>query len=150
MTRVDLSKEQCSALAEYLRGVLNSGVGSGCFEKIEMLVTFYHALKSAEDLSEVSAPPIAPEPTKPVASRSGAAEAAEFKRRTLARLEAYRGTSGLTGFTPLAELCDEVDGKAVTPEMLRRMLDCERFPVAVWRAVAAALDEIDKKGRAEL
>lgn len=72
-------------------------------------------------------------------------EAAELKRATLARLEAYRLRAGLVSFTPLAELCDEVDGKAVTPEMLGRMLRRERFPVAVWRSVAAALDKMDKK-----
>lgn len=146
VTRVDLTKEQCSELASYLRGILNGGMGAGCFGKIEMLVMAYRALTSAEDLSEVSAPPIPPpEPAKPTAPRSGAAEAAELKRQALARLEAYRRTDGLTSFTPLAELCDEVDGKAVTPEMLGRMLGRERFPVTVWRAVAAALDKMEKK-----
>ncbi len=146
VTRVDLTKEQCSDLASYLRGVLNGGMGAGCFGKIEMLVMAYRALVSAEDLSEVSAPPIPPpEPAKPAVPRSGAAEAAELKRRTLARLEVYRRADGLTSFTPLAELCDEVDGKVITPEMLGRMLGRERFPVTVWRAVAAALDKIEKR-----
>ena len=48
-------------------------------------------------------------------------------------------------FTPLAEMCDEVDGKAVMPEMLGRMLNRERFPVAVWRSVVAALDKMERK-----
>lgn len=91
-----------------------------------------------------------PEPVKSAApstiSRSGAAEAAEFKRATLARLEAYRGRgAGLVSFTPLAELCAPVDGKAVTPEMLGRMLSRERFPVTVCRSVAAALDKMEQK-----
>ena len=60
VTRVDLTKEQCSELASYLRGILNGGMGAGCFGKIEMLVMAYRALTSAEDLSEVSAPPIPP------------------------------------------------------------------------------------------
>lgn len=150
MTRVDLTKEQCSDLASYLRGVLNGGMGAGCFGKIEMLVIAYRALVSAEDLSEVSAPPIPPpEPGKPAVlsavPRSGAAEAAELKRRTLVRLEVYRRADGLTSFTPLAELCDEVDGKVITPEMLGRMLGRERFPVTIWRAVAAALDKMEKR-----
>ncbi len=38
-----------------------------------------------------------------------------------------------------------MDGKAVTPEMLGRMLGRERFPVTVWRVVAAALDKMNKK-----
>ena len=91
-----------------------------------------------------------PDPVKSAASaaapRGGAAEAAEFKRATLTRLEAYRGRgAGLVSFTPLAELCAPVDGKAVTPEMLGRMLSRERFPVAVWRSVAAALDRMEKR-----
>ncbi len=150
MTRVDLTRAQCAELANYLRGVLNNGMGAGSFDKIEMLVIAYRALVSAEDLSEVSAPPIPPpEPAKPAAPRSGAAEAAELKRQTLARLEVYRRTDGLTSFTPLAELCDEVDGKSVTPEMLGRMLGRERFPVTIWRAVAAALDKMERKKGAD-
>lgn len=51
---------------------------------------------------------------------------------------------------PLAALCGSAEGKAVTPEMLGRMLNRERFSVAVWREVAAALDKMEaKKGAAE-
>lgn len=150
MTRVDLTRAQCAELANYLRGILNNGMGAGSFDKIEMLVLARRALAAAEELPEVSVPPIPPpEPAKPAPPstipRSGAAEAAEFKRQTLARLEAYRRTDGLTSFTHLAELCDEVDGKAVTSEMLGRMLSRERFSVTVWRAVAAALDKMERK-----
>lgn len=150
MTRVDLTKAQCTELANYLFGVLDKGMGVGHADWTEMLVLARRALAAAEELPEVSVPPIPPpEPAKPAPPstipRSGAAEAAEFKRQTLARLEAYRRTDGLTSFTPLAELCDEVDGKAVTPEMLGRMLGRERFPVTVWRAVAAALDKMERK-----
>lgn len=150
MTRVDLTKAQCAELANYLRGILNNGMGAGSFDKIEMLVLARRALAAAEDLQEVSVPSIPPpEPANPAPPstipRSGAAEAAELKRQTLARLEVYRRTDGLTSFTPLAELCDEVDGKAVTPEMLGRMLSRERFPVTVWRSVAAALDKMERK-----
>ena len=151
MTRVDLTKAQCAELANYLRGILNKGMGVGSFDKIEMLVLARRALAAAEELPEVSVPPIPPpEPVKSAApstiSRSGAAEAAELKRATLARLEAYRGRgAGLVSFTPLAELCAPVDGKAVTPEMLGRMLSRKRFPVTVWRAVDAALDKMERK-----
>ena len=150
MTRVDLTKAQCAELANYLRGVLNNGMGAGSFDKIEMLVLARRALAAAEELPEVSVPPIPPpEAAKPAPPstipRSGAAEVAELKRQTLARLEAYRRTDGLTSFTSLAELCDEVDGKTVTPEMLGRMRGRERFPVTVWRAVAAALDKMERK-----
>lgn len=128
VTRVDLTKAQCAELANYLRGILNNGMGAGSFDKIEMLVLARRALAAAEELPEVSVHPIPPpEPAKPAPpstiSRSGAAEA--------------------------AELCDEVDGKAVTPEMLGRMLGRERFPVTVWREVAAALDKMERKKGAD-
>lgn len=151
MTRVDLTKAQCTELANYLFGVLDRGMGAGHVDWIEMLVLARRALAAAEELPGVSVPLIPPpEPVKSAApstiSRSGAAEAAELKRATLARLEAYRGRgAGLVSFTPLAELCAPVDGKAVTPEMLGRMLSRERFPVAVWRSVAAALDKMEQK-----
>ena len=151
MTRVDLTKAQCTELANYLFGVLDRGMGAGHVDWIEMLVLARRALAAAEELPEVSVPLIPPpEPVKSdesaAAPRSGAAEAAEFKRATLTRLEAYRGRgAGLVSFTPLAELCAPVDGKAVTPEMLGRMLNRERFPVAVWRSVAAALDKMEQK-----
>ena len=151
MTRVDLTKAQCTELANYLFGVLDKGMGVGHADWIEMLVLARRALAAAEELPEVSVPLIPPpDPVKSAApstiSRSGAAEAAELKWATLARLEAYRGRgAGLVSFTPLAELCAPVDGKAVTPEMLGRMLSRERFPVTVWRAVAAALDKMEQK-----
>lgn len=150
MTRVDLTVQQCRALGEYLRNRVDRGMGFG-YDEIELLVLSCRALLAVRDVPVVCerpAPP--PEPVKSAAPsaapRGGAAEAAEFKRATLARLEAYRGRgAGLVSFTPLAELCDEVDSKAVTPEMLGRMLNRERFPVAVWRSVAAALDNMERK-----
>ena len=60
VTRVDLTKAQCAELANYLRGVLNNGMGSGSFDKIEMLVLARRALAAAEELPEASAPPMPP------------------------------------------------------------------------------------------
>lgn len=150
MTRVDLTVQQCRALGEYLRRTVDRGMDSG-YDEIELLVLSCRALLAVKDVPVVCERPVPPpEPVKPAAPptapRGGAAEAAEFKRATLARLEMYRGRgAGLVSFTPLAERCDEVDGKAVTPEMLGRMLNRERFPVAVWRSVAAALDRMEKR-----
>lgn len=150
MTRVDLTVQQCRALGEYLRNRVDRGMGFG-YDEIELLVLSCRALLAVGDTPVVCERPTPPpDPVKSVASaaapRGGAAEAAEFKRTTLTRLEAYRGRgAGLVSFTPLAELCDEVDSKAVTPEMLGRMLNRERFPVAVWRSVAAALDKMEQK-----
>lgn len=151
MTRVDLTVQQYRALGEYLRRTVDRGMDSG-YDEIELLVLSCRALLAVKDVPVVCERPVPPpDPVKSVApasaARSGAAEAAEFKRATLARLEAYRGReAGLVSFTPLAERCAPVDGKPVTPEMLGRMLNRERFPVAVWRSVAAALDGIDSGG----
>lgn len=152
MTRIDLTKEQCSALAEYLRGLLNNGMGAGCFGKIEMLVLAYRALQAAEEIPEGSAPPVPPPkaPRRPrsdadEASASPASEAAQLKRVTLERLTAYRQRDGLASLGPLAALCGKVDGKAISAEMLARMLNRERFPVTIWREVALALDKAEKK-----
>lgn len=152
MTIVDMTKEQCAELANYLRSILNKGMGAGCFDKMEMLVLARRALAAAEELPERVRSP-APPPTSMDSSsdspraRGGAAEAAEFKRATLARLEAYRRTGGLGSFTPLAVRCKDVDGKPLTPELLGRMLNRERFPIGIWRSVAAALDGLEwKKG----
>lgn len=60
MTRIDLTKAQCAELANYLRGILNNGMGAGSFDKIEMLVLARRALAAAEELPEVSVPPIPP------------------------------------------------------------------------------------------
>ena len=151
MTRVDLTVQQCRALGEYLRRTVDRGMDSG-YDEIELLVLSCRALLAVSDVPVVCERPTSPppDPVKSAASaaapRGGAAEAAELKRATLARLEAYRGRgAGLVSFTPLAELCAPVDGEAVTPEMLGRMLSRERFPVAVWRSVAAALDKMERK-----
>lgn len=52
MTIVDMTKAQCAELANYLRAILNNGMGAGCFDKMEMLVLARLALESAEDLPE--------------------------------------------------------------------------------------------------
>lgn len=96
MTRVDLTKAQCAELANYLRGVLNNGMGAGSFDKIEMLVLGRRALAAAEELPEApSAAAHAPaarrrQPEDASAAGSPASEAAQLKRDTLERLTAYR------------------------------------------------------------
>lgn len=151
MTIVDLTKAQCAELANYLRGILNNGMGAGSFDKIEMLVLARRALAAAEELPEV--PSVASH--APAAQRqrpSGASvvgspnsEAAQLKRDTLERLTAYRQKDGLNGLAPLAAACGKVDEKVISVELLARMLNRERFPVAIWREVAAALDKMERK-----
>lgn len=156
MTRVDLSKTQCAELANYLRGILNNGMGAGSFGKIEMLVLAYRALSAAEEIPEESAPPVPPPkaPRRPrgdadEASATPASEAAQLKRVTLERLTAYRQKDGLNSLAPLAAACGKVDGKVISAELLARMLNRERFPVAIWREVAAALDKMERKKGAD-
>lgn len=151
MTRVDLTKAQCTELANYLRGILNNGMGSGSFDKIEMLVLARRALAAAEELPEVSSvtvrAPVArkPQPEDASVAGSSASAAAQLKRDTLERLTAYRQKDGLNSLAPLAAACGKVDGKVISAELLARMLNRERFPVAIWREVAAALDKMERK-----
>lgn len=65
----------------------------------------------------------------------------ELKRTTADRLIAYRSRSGAGGLRALAARCRV---SAWMP--LHRMCMRERFPIRMWRAVSAALDEIDKEG----
>lgn len=227
VTRIDLTKAQCAELANYLRSVLNNGMGAGSFEKIEMLVLARRALAAAEELPEApSVAAHAPAARRPgealecdaMASRvkyartcagltqadvsaalgvtpqqvsnlergrvgisvetlgkmaelfnvsinfligdngnipqqpedasaagSPASEAAQLKRDTLERLTAYRQKDGLNSLAPLAAACGKVDGKVISAELLARMLNRERFSVAIWREVAAALDKMERK-----
>ena len=155
MTRVDLTKAQCAELANYLRAVLNNGMGAGSFDKIEMLVLARRALMTAEELPEVprtvarGSATRRQQPEDASVVNSPASEAAQLKRDTLERLTAYRQKDGLNSLTPLAAACGKVDGKAISAELLARMLNRERFPVAIWREVAAALDKMERKKGAD-
>lgn len=155
MTRVDLTKTQCAELANYLCGILNGGWGSGSFDKIELLVLARRALAVAEELPEASSVAVhtptarRQQPEDASAAGSLASEAAQLKRDTLERLTAYRQKDGLNSLAPLAAACGKVDGKVISAELLARMLNRERFPVAIWREVAAALDKMERKKGAD-
>ena len=64
----------------------------------------------------------------------------ELKRTTADRLIAYRSQSGAGGLRALAARC-----RVIHAETLHRMCMRERFPIRMWRAVSAALDEIEKE-----
>nr|DAE03242.1 MAG TPA: hypothetical protein [Siphoviridae sp. ct2kB26] len=70
---------------------------------------------------------------------SGASEAARFKREAADRLVAYRSKWGPGCMGRLAALC----GGDVNADKLTRMCDRERFPIEMWRLVAAALDKLE-------
>lgn len=151
MTAIDLTRGQCAALANFLRRTVDRGMDSG-YDEIELLVLAQRALRNA-------AKPIGPAlvcdvpksgtpggggtvsaaheiaPTRP----SGASEAARFKRDTADRLVAYRSKWGPGCMGRLAALC----GGDVSADKLTRMCDRERFPIEMWRQVAAALDKLE-------
>lgn len=116
MTRVDLTKAQCAELANYLRGILNNGMGAGSFDKIEMLALARRALAAAEELPEASSvaahAPAArkPQPEDASAAGSPASEAAQLKQHAGAP-DGLPAEDGLSGLAPLAAACGKVDGR---------------------------------------
>lgn len=163
MTAIDLTRDQCAALADYLKErveLCHQG-----YDLIELLVLAQRALRNAakavggslKELPNVIACDVpksgTPEGgatlggvTREAARPSGASEAARFKRDTADRLLAYRSKWGPGCMGRLATLC----GGDVNADKLTRMCDRERFPVETWRLVAAALDKLEggnKDGR---
>lgn len=151
MTTIDLTCDQCAALANFLRRTVDRGMDSG-YDEIELLVLAQRALRNAskpigpalvcdvpksgtlEGGGTVSAArEVAP------ARPSGASEAARFKRETADRLVAYRSKWGPGCMGRLAALC----GGDVNADKLTRMCDREKFPIETWRLVAAALDKLE-------
>lgn len=158
MTEIDLTRNQCAALANFLRRTVDRGMNSG-YDEIELLVLAQRALRNAakavgdslKELPNVIACDVpksgTPEgggtvsaarevaPARP----SGASEAARFKRDTADRLVAYRSKWGPGCMGRLAALC----GGDVNADELTRMYNRERFPIEMWRLVAAALDKLE-------
>ena len=158
MTAIDLTRDQCAALANFLRRTVDRGMDSG-YDEIELLVLAQRALRNAvagiEDVGlkgaagpEGCTVPKSGTPeggatlggvTHEAARPSGASEAARFKRDTADRLVAYRSKWGPGCMGRLAALC----GGDVNADKLTRMCDRERFPIEMWRLVAAALDKLE-------
>lgn len=158
MTAIDLTRDQCAALADYLKErveLCHQG-----YDLTELLVLAQRALRNASkgivDIGSKGTPRAegrnepksgTPEgggtvsavrevaPARP----SGASEAARFKRETADRLVAYRSKFGPGCMRRLAALC----GGDVNADKLTRMCDRERFPVETWRQAAAALDKLE-------
>lgn len=157
VTAIDLTCGQCAALANFLRRTVDRGMDSG-YDEIELLVLAQRALRSASkgivDIGLKGAPgaegrnePKSGTPegggavsaARETARPSGASEAARFKRDTADRLVAYRSKWGPGCMGRLAALC----GGDVNADKLTRMCDRERFPIEMWRQVAAALDKLE-------
>lgn len=149
MTAIDLTRDQCAALADYLKErveLCHQG-----YDLTELLVLAQRALRNAS--KSIGPALVCNEPKsgtseggKVSAARGvapvrppGASEAARFKRETADRLMAYRSKWGPGCMGRLAALC----GGDVNADKLTRMCDRERFPVETWRQVAAALDKLE-------
>lgn len=148
MTAIDLTRDQCAALADYLKKrveVCHQG-----YDLIELLVLAQRALRNASRPIGPALVCVVPKSSTPegggtvsaareTARPSGASEAARFKRDTADRLVAYRSKWGLGCMGRLAALC----GGDVNADKLTRMCGRERFPIEMWRQVAAALDKLE-------
>lgn len=157
MTAIDLTRDQCAALANFLRRTVDRGMDSG-YDEIELLVLAQRALRNASkgivDIGLKGAPGAegrnepksgTPEgggtvsavrgvaPVRP----SGASEAARFKRDTADRLVAYRSSQGLGCLGKLERLC------GIPATTLHGMCERQKYPVDLWRQVAAALDKLE-------
>lgn len=149
MTAIDLTRDQCAALANFLRRTVDRGMDSG-YDEIELLVLAQRALRNADkptvrvplcDVPKSSTPEgggtvsavreVAP------ARPSGASEAARFKRDTADRLVAYRSSQGLGCLGKLERLC------GIPATTLHGMCERQKYPVDLWRLVAAALDKLE-------
>ena len=155
MTAIDLTRDQCAALADYLRRTVDRGVGSG-YDEIELLVLAQRALRNAakavgdslKELPNVIAYDVPKSGTpegggtvsaaREIARPSGASEAARFKRETAERLIAYRSSQGLGCLGKLERAC------GIPATTLHGMCERQKYPVDLWRQVAAALDKLEE------
>ena len=150
MTAIDLTRDQCAALANFLRRTVDRGMDSG-YDEIELLVLAQRALRNASkpigpalvcDVPKSGAPKgggnVSAAREAAPARPSGASEAARFKRDAADRLVAYRSKWGPGCMGRLAALC----GSDVNADKLTRMCERQKFPIETWRQVAAALDQL--------
>lgn len=142
MVQINLTTEQCRQLAELLKETVMT---SDCnYETLESYVMMRQALLAAKTAPEGGV--TAPQPVQRSERVSPAKDAAQFKYATLARLENYRAANGQGSLDRLASAC-ECSDISINADVLRRMLGREKFPIPVWRSVAAGLDKMeDGKG----
>lgn len=147
MTAIDLTRDQCAALANFLRRTVDRGMDSG-YDEIELLVLAQRALRNAA--KPVVHTPLCDVPksgtsegggavsaAREAARPSGASEAARFKRDTADRLITYRSSQGLGCLGKLERLC------GIPAATLHGMCERQKYPVDMWRQVAAALDKLE-------
>lgn len=146
MTAIDLTRDQCAALADYLKERVEQ-CHQG-YDLIELLVLAQRALRNASkpigpalvcDVPKSGTPEGGGNVSaaREVARPSGASEAARFKRDTADRLVAYRSSQGLGCLGKLERLC------GIPATTLHGMCERQKYPVDLWRQVAAALDKLE-------
>lgn len=140
MVQIRLTTEQCRQLAELLKDAVTADELD--YDTIESYVLMRQALLAAEAVPEGGV--AAPQPVRPPERVSPAKEAAQVKAATLARLESYRSANGQGSLDRLASVC-KCDDISINSDVLRRMLGREKFPIQVWRSVAAGLDKMEAK-----
>lgn len=159
MTAIELTRDQCVALANFLRRTVDRGMDSG-YDEIELLVLAQRALRNASkalgdglkelpnviayDVPKSDTPEGGVSAARETARPSGASEAARLKRETADRLVAYRSSQGPGCLGRLERLC------GIPANTLHGMCERQKFPVEMWRQVAAALDKLeggDEDGR---
>lgn len=149
MTAIDLTRDQCAALANFLRRTVDRGMDSG-YDEIELLVLAQRALRNASkpigpalvcDVPKSGTPEgggtVSAVHEAAPARPSGASEAARFKRDAADRLVAYRSSRGLGCLGKLERLC------GIPATTLHGMCERQKYPVDLWRQVAAALDKLE-------
>ena len=149
MTAIDLTRNQCAALANFLRRTVDRGMDSG-YDEIELLVLAQRALRNASkpigpalvcDVPKSGTPEgggnVSAAHEIAAARPSGASEAARFKRETVDRLVAYRSKWGPGCLGKLERLC------GIPATTLHGMCERQKYPVDMWRLVAAALDKLE-------
>lgn len=124
MTAIDLTRDQCAALANFLRRTVGRGMDSG-YDEIELLVLAQRALRNAA--KPAVHVPLCDVPESGTPEGGGTVSAA--------REAAPARPSGASE----AALC----GGEVNADKLTRMCDREKFPIETWRQVAAALDKLE-------
>lgn len=142
MTVIDLTRDQCVALADYLKRCVPGGLPSRSYDEIELLVLARRALRNASTATvdtglkgalglEGCSEPNLSTPDDLLAE-------AQFKHSISQRLRDLRDVFGEERLFRIGKMCTDV-----YPDDLMRMIDLDCPTMAQWRQVAAALDKLE-------
>ena len=147
MTAIDLTRDQCAALADYLKERVEQ-CHQG-YDLIELLVLAQRALRSALTATvdtglkgtlglEGCSEPNLSTPDDLLAE-------AQFKHSISQRLRDLRDVFGEERLFRIGKMCTDV-----YPDDLMRMIDLDCPTMAQWRQVAAALDKLEGEHKNEI